>query len=177
MSGHFALLRCCCNCIHLLLGVIIWLIWWFSFSWFVCLFFVIICICWYGGSHIVVNFLQVWFEYFVLVIICICWWKSYGGWFSLGTPVCTIIDEFLEKFQKGGGHFQSKKNCCKIFSIRDANLGGLFRSKNFRRTKSQHFSQKRGGGGGQRPFGTFPKIHRYWYRQASLTYMCDLCWC
>ena len=37
----------------------------------------------------------------------------------LGTPVCTIIDEFLEKFQKGGrgGHFRSKKFRCKIFSI------------------------------------------------------------
>ena len=26
------------------------------------------------------------------------------------------------------------------------------------------------GGGGQRRFGTFPKIHRYWYRQASLIF-------
>ena len=46
--------------------------------------------------------------------------------YHLGTPVCTIIDEFLEKFQKGGGHFRSRKFRCKIFSIRDANLGGSF---------------------------------------------------
>ena len=45
----------------------------------------------------------------------------------LGKPVPTIIDEFLEKFQRGeGGHFRSKKFCCKIFSIGDANLGGSF---------------------------------------------------
>ena len=52
-------------------------------------------------------------------------------WLVLGTPVCTIIDEFLEKFQKGGGHFRSKKFRCKIFSIRDANLGGSFPFQKF----------------------------------------------
>ena len=31
----------------------------------------------------------------------------------------------------------------------------------------------RGGGGGQRPFAFFPKIHPFWYRHASLSHFCD----
>ena len=46
--------------------------------------------------------------------------------------------------------------------------GGYFRSKKFRRKNCNIFPKIGGEGGGQRPFGTFPKIHRYWYRQASL---------
>ena len=33
----------------------------------------------------------------------------------------------------------------------------------------QHDFPKMRGGGGQRPFGTFPKIHPFWYGEASLT--------
>ena len=44
-------------------------------------------------------------------------------------------------------NFRSKKFSCKIFSIRNDNLGGYFRSKKFCRKKSQNFSLKRGGGG------------------------------
>ena len=35
------------------------------------------------------------------------------------------------------------------------------------------FSEKGAGGGGQRPFGNFPEIHRYWKRRASLTQLCE----
>ena len=84
----------------------------------------------------------------------------------LGTPVCTIIDEFLEKFQKGGRVISDPKNfVAKFLALETPIWGGHFRSKKFRRRKSQDFSQRKGGGQG--PFGTFPKIHRYWYRRAS----------
>ena len=31
-------------------------------------------------------------------------------------------------------------------------------------------------GGGQRPFGTFPKIHPFWYPKASLSLQASRCW-
>ena len=34
--------------------------------------------------------------------------------------------------------------------------------------KAQHDFPKMRGGGGQRPFGTFPKIHQFWRRHPSL---------
>ena len=34
------------------------------------------------------------------------------------------------------------------------------------------FFSEKGAGGGQRPFGNFPKIHPFWYRQASLMPNC-----
>ena len=38
--------------------------------------------------------------------------------------------------------------------------------------KNRYIFPKKGPGrGGQRPFGTFPKNHRYWYRRASLSPM------
>ena len=36
--------------------------------------------------------------------------------------------------------------------------------------KAQHDFPKMRGGGDQRPFGTFPKIHPFWYSRPSLTY-------
>ena len=75
------------------------------------------------------------------------------------------MDEFPEKFPKGkGGHFWSKKK--------------KFRSEKFHckfsagatslRKKSQYNFPKKGQRGGQRPFGNFPEIHPFWWRQASL---------
>ena len=37
---------------------------------------------------------------------------------------------------------------------------------NFRKNLQHNFLKMRGGG--QRPFGTFPKIHPFWRRSASL---------
>ena len=49
----------------------------------------------------------------------------------LGTPVCTIIDEFLEKFQGGGGGVISdpKNFVAKILALETPIWGGHFRSK------------------------------------------------
>ena len=40
---------------------------------------------------------------------------------------------------------------------------------NFRKKLQHNFPKMRGGAGGQRPFGTFPKIHPFWKGNASLT--------
>ena len=49
---------------------------------------------------------------------------------------------------------------------------------NFRasRKKAQHSFPKRGGGG-QRPFGSFPKIHQKWSTQSSLTSVANHKYC
>ena len=39
---------------------------------------------------------------------------------------------------------------------------------NFRKKLQHNFPKMRGGAGGQRPFGTFPKIHPFWKGNASL---------
>ena len=44
---------------------------------------------------------------------------------------------------------------------------GLLRMKLKKIAKS--FSENKGWGGGQRPFGTFPKIHPFWWRHPSLS--------
>ena len=111
---------------------------------------------------------------------------------SLGKPVYSNIDEFPENFRKGGGgHFRSKKFHCVFFCFKYANFGhdfpekrqkgggGHFRSENFHckfgavwsglEKNRNIFFRKRGGGGGQRPFGNFPEIHRYLKRRASLS--------
>ena len=90
----------------------------------------------------------------------------------------------------GGGRFWSKKFHCNFFALETALLVMNFR-KNFEIVGGSFPIQKislqiqcwsswilekiatffpKKGGGGQRPFGTFPKIHWFWYRQASLTY-------
>ena len=90
----------------------------------------------------------------------------------------------------GEVHFRSKKLCCNFFCFRKGNIGHEFPEKaskrggvisdlknfvaNFSasatglRKNCNIFFRKRGGGGGQRPFGNFPEIHRYLKRRASL---------
>ena len=42
---------------------------------------------------------------------------------GLGMPTSPKTDEFSEKFQKGGGgHFQSKNLCCKIWTFKQGYL-------------------------------------------------------
>ena len=41
---------------------------------------------------------------------------------SLGMPDTSKTDEFLEKFRKGGGHFQSKNLYCKIWTFKQGFL-------------------------------------------------------
>ena len=43
---------------------------------------------------------------------------------------------------------------------------------NFRKNLQHKFPKMRGGG--QRPFGTFPKIHPFWKGSASLSPMCTV---
>ena len=74
----------------------------------------------------------------------------------------TKTDEFLEKFQKGGrgGSFPIQKFMLQIFAIINAS------SVMYSGKKAQHdFPKMRGG---QRPFGTFPKIDPFWKCEASL---------
>ena len=73
----------------------------------------------------------------------------------LGKDGISKSDEFLEKFQKGGGSFPIQKFMLQIFAIINAS------SVMYSGKKAQHdFPKMRGGG--QRPFGTFPKIHPFW---------------
>ena len=69
--------------------------------------------------------------------------------FALKTPILVMI--FRKNVKKGGGHFRSKKFRCKFGAV----WSGLEK-------KSQYFFPKKGRGGGQRPFGNFPEIHRFW---------------
>ena len=50
----------------------------------------------------------------MLILMCRC----------LGKPVLSNMDEFSEKFQRGGGSFPIQKKCCKMFSIRKDNFLG-----------------------------------------------------
>ena len=77
----------------------------------------------------------------------------------LGTPVCTIIDDFFGKVPKGGGVISDPKNfVAKFLALETPIWGGHFRSKKFRRKKSQNFPpQKKGGRGGQRTVWNFSK--------------------
>ena len=69
---------------------------------------------------------------------------------------------FRKNFEIGEGSFPIPKFRCK-FSAGRHNFG-----------KNRNIFPKKGGeGGGQRPFGNFPNIHRYWYRQASLILIVD----
>ena len=58
----------------------------------------------------------------------------------------------------GGGSFPIRKIMLRFFG-----KGKALRAP-ISRTKAQHFFPKIGWGGGQRPFGSFPKIHQIWYR-------------
>ena len=50
-----------------------------------------------------------------------------------------------------------KNSVAKFLALETPIWGGHFRSKKFRRKKSQHFSQKRGGGGGSKAVWNFSK--------------------
>ena len=82
---------------------------------------------------------------------------------KLGKDGISKSDEFLEKFQKGGGgSFPIQKFMLQIFAIINAS------SVMYSGKKAQHdFPKMRGGA--QRPFGTFPKIHQFWRHHPSLT--------
>ena len=74
------------------------------------------------------------------------------------------MDEFSEKFQRGGGSFSIQKFILQIFAIIDDTS-----VMNFRKKLQYNFLKNEGGG--QLPFGTFPKIHPFWKGKASLTTM------
>ena len=58
----------------------------------------------------------------------------------------------------GGGVISDPKNfVAKFLAFETPIWGGHFRSKNFRSKKSQHFSQKRPGGGGSKAVWNFSK--------------------
>ena len=68
----------------------------------------------------------------------------------------------IRKNSRGGGSFSIHKFILQIFAIIDDTP-----VMNFGEKKLQYdFPKMRGG---QRPFGTFPKIHPFWSCQASLT--------
>ena len=73
--------------------------------------------------------------------------------YFLGKDGISKSDEFLEKFQKGGGggHFQSKNLCCRFFAIINAS------SLMYSRKKAQHDFPKMRGGGGSKAVWNFSK--------------------
>ena len=83
---------------------------------------------------------------------------------SVGTDDGTKMDEFSEKFQWGRGeegHFQSKNKFVADFEPLNRFFSDVFRKD------LQHDFPKMWVVGGQRPFGTFLKIHSFWYRHPS----------
>ena len=68
--------------------------------------------------------------------------------------------DFPEKRQKRGGVISDLKNF----------VANLMRFGPISKKNRNIFFRKRAGGAGvgQRPFGNFPEIHRYWKRRASL---------
>ena len=77
------------------------------------------------------------------------------------------MDEFSEKFQRGGGSFSIQKFILQIFAIIDDTS-----VMNFRKNLQYNFPKNEGGG--QWPFGTFPKIHPFWKGNASLNFVFHL---
>ena len=70
---------------------------------------------------------------------------------------------FRKSSKGGGGSFSIQKFMFAI--IDDTSV------MNFGKNLQHNFPKMRAGGGrgGQRPFGTFPKIHPFWMGSASLT--------
>ena len=106
------------------------------------------------------------------------------------------MDVFLENFRRGGGVISDPKNyIADFFGFKTVYFGRKFwkkcpkrggggvisNPKNFianlrKLTHIYKFSQKKAqcnfqkrGGGGQRPFGSFPKKHPFWGIQSPLT--------
>ena len=80
-------------------------------------------------------------------------------------PDTSKTDEFSEKFRRGGGgggSFSIQKFILQIFAIIDDTS-----VMNFGKNLQYDFTKMRGGG--QMPFGSFPKIHPFWRCGASLT--------
>ena len=79
--------------------------------------------------------------------------------------------KFDEKFQKVvpkscwgcvGGHFQTETLCCRFWTI----------EQGFEIGKKLQYDISKMRGRGQWPFGTFPKIHPFWYHHPSLSKQC-----
>ena len=68
------------------------------------------------------------------------------------------MDDFFWKILKTGEVISDPKNfVAKFLALETPIWGGHFRSKKFRRKKSQHFSQKRGERGGSKAVWNFSK--------------------
>ena len=63
---------------------------------------------------------------------------------------------------EGVGVISNPKNYVADFGPLNRAFGAIFLKT------LQHDFPKMSGGGGQRPFGTFPKIYPFWYRHPSL---------
>ena len=76
-------------------------------------------------------------------------WQENTVAFSLGTDEPTKTDEFLEKFQRGGGgHFQSKKSWCIFWTF-----NGAFWAWNYKRIATWVYEKE----GGSKAFWNFSK--------------------
>ena len=82
-------------------------------------------------------------------------------WDQLGNMQNWISKTFLNKNHPRGGSFPIQKFMLQIFAI----IKGTS-VMNFGTNPQHDFLKMRGGG--QRPFGTFPKIHPFWSGEASL---------
>ena len=105
---------------------------------------------------------------------------------SLGSITWTKINEFSENFRMGGGSFPIRKISLRFFRKFWGGKNNEFSEKGGGSRQSEWislqifgppeksatlFSENRVGGGAQRPFGSFPKIHQIWYRSMPLTCM------
>ena len=77
---------------------------------------------------------------------------------SLGTGDANKMGEFSEKVSKGGGagSFSIQKYVAEFEPLNRA-ISDVFRKK-----LHHDFLKMRGGEGGQKTLGTFPKIHPFW---------------
>ena len=81
--------------------------------------------------------------------------RVYGSKGSLSLPLSM---NFWKSSKGGGGVISDPKNfVAKFLAFETPIWGGHFCSKNFRSKKSQHFSQKRGRGGGSKAVWNFSK--------------------
>ena len=83
--------------------------------------------------------------------------KKYFRVVTIGMGGGTKTGEFLEKFQRGGGHLQSKNLYCRFWTF----------IQGFKQGFSESFQK---WGGGSKLFGIFPKIDPFWYRHPSISF-------